>query len=459
MMHCCDVIILVVVMVTSLMTMSSGSSSGFRCSTERKVNRVYGDGTLYEDVRGEMAAITNRSFPFTSDECRPVHIYHVVRHGSQESPGWVYDQQAELLELMRRVNESGSATQCDEDLEGLGRWEVDEHDSEVERKLTEYGGNEIQNLMIRFYQRFPELYPDGAEPHMFKFSSSKYQRTIESMRITAQYIHSGKGGYVESPGYLRVIPRHRDRFIRFDKTCDKFVRSTPDAGVDFNRFMKGKRMSKLVEDVRVRLGLNELSTTELYEIYQAGCKSHYQLNRSPSCWCKIFSKRQMKSLQFASILEFAKKFRYNPVARDMSCNLARSIVTTLRDAQEETSSGRRYPLASFNFGHKYTIMSLVANMGFYKDAGAQQRLKWKDRKYFQVDQMLPTAANLAFVLYKCDDGHYRVQVLWNEHLQKIESCSNPSMCTLPEFLQLYRHFITGSEEQCRFRHICEETIN
>ncbi len=73
---------------------------------------------------------------------------------------------------------------------------------------------------------------------------------------------------------------------------------------------------------------------------------------------------------------------------------------------------------------------------------------------FRVDQMLPTAANIAFVLYKCEKDDYRVQVWWNEKIVTVPGCADQRMCPLDTFVANYPRFVTGSREQCRFRDLC-----
>ena len=61
-------LVLLVVLLLVLLSAPAASAKrrpkdrSFRCSSAERVNRYYGDKTLYKDVRGETTDATNRTF-------------------------------------------------------------------------------------------------------------------------------------------------------------------------------------------------------------------------------------------------------------------------------------------------------------------------------------------------------------------------------------------------------------
>ena len=87
-------------------------------------------------------------------------------------------------------------------------------------------------------------------------------------------------------------------------------------------------------------------------------------------------------------------------------------------------------------------------------AGNHLRMRFRN---FKLSEMMPSAGNLAFILYKCQ-GENRVQAFWNEREIRIPGCSEDNFvgnpCSLRSFLSFYANFHPKSDSKCSFENIC-----
>jgi len=80
---------------------------------------------------------------------------------------------------------------------------------------------------------------------------------------------------------------------------------------------------------------------------------------------------------------------------------------------------------------------------------------------FRMSKLLPSAANLVFVLYRCDDLNggdpaFKVQTFWNEEMveRPLPCQTTNGMCDMDKWLSSYMQFITGSNTECNQDVIC-----
>lgn len=121
----------------------------------------------------------------------------------------------------------------------------------------------------------------------------------------------------------------------------------------------------------------------------------------------------------------------------------------------------RYVSGKFRFGHSETVVPLMTALGLFKDdqpLRASNRLAMENRK-FKTSDISPYSANVAFVLYACDDlSHsvtdasrtFMIQLQVNEKPMNIPGCDS-LMCPYEQARKVYSNLI----DRCDIENVCD----
>ena len=122
----------------------------------------------------------------------------------------------------------------------------------------------------------------------------------------------------------------------------------------------------------------------------------------------------------------------------------------------------RYKRGIFRFGHSESLVPLLSILGLYKDTEdlrADNFANKKDRK-FRASLISPFAANLAFILHKCDSHEdrgdslesFQLQLLVNEKPTKFPFCDT-DLCPYSVVRQQYSYYINDCDlaSMCRLQ--------
>ncbi|XP_076815327.1 A disintegrin and metalloproteinase with thrombospondin motifs 6-like [Clavelina lepadiformis] len=119
------------------------------CSTRKSFGsasyKFFGVRTLYKYARKKLPTTSNRS----PENCHPVHIYLIARHGARLPHKGTRREQLRLQTFLRTLNSTGNAKLCSADMEALRNW-VPWVGENVDKNQTEYGDNEIRGIAKRF---------------------------------------------------------------------------------------------------------------------------------------------------------------------------------------------------------------------------------------------------------------------------------------------------------------------
>ena len=122
----------------------------------------------------------------------------------------------------------------------------------------------------------------------------------------------------------------------------------------------------------------------------------------------------------------------------------------------------RGDVATFYFGHAETLAPLYASLGLFNDSApllATNYDQMKQRK-FKSSQILPFSANIALVLYDCNNGlgsqtspasedNFVLRVFVNEQDVIIPAC-NDYVCRYQDVRDSYKHHV----DHCNFESSC-----
>ena len=125
----------------------------------------------------------------------------------------------------------------------------------------------------------------------------------------------------------------------------------------------------------------------------------------------------------------------------------------------------RGDVATFYFGHAETLAPLYAALGLFNDSTSLLSTNYeqmKNRK-FKSSQILPFSANIALILYDCNNGvgsqssepsseKFVLRVYVNEQPQMIPACGD-YVCRYIDVRDSYEHHV----DHCDFQSSCSLT--
>ncbi|XP_018023682.1 multiple inositol polyphosphate phosphatase 1 isoform X3 [Hyalella azteca] len=275
-------------------------------------------------------------------------------------------------------------------------------------QLAEAGAEE-QFMLGQFWKNlFPHLFEEPYSRDIYEVEFTVANRTGQSA------YHFLRGAFGEDVVANNPLPKpHSPNFkLRPYKTC-------PAWQADVLKSKTTLREQKLYEmepeflammrSVSERLGYVEtMSVDDLLAVY-AECR--YETAWWPvreSVWCRAFSERDILVLEYHQALRYYYEQAYGGPALnyEMACSTVSDLLKQIRDR----ISGSSQRKASLYFSHDKELLFLYTALGLYRPSSP---LTHDSRSAhiggpFAISSLVPFSSNLAFVLYSCNDGAYRV---------------------------------------------------
>ncbi|XP_076822214.1 multiple inositol polyphosphate phosphatase 1-like isoform X2 [Clavelina lepadiformis] len=434
------------------------------CSTNSKPYDLFGTKTLYENVAGDLPNQRARA----PKRCSPIFVYGLIRHGARYPGNDAVIELRKLKELTKSINVTGKATLCKKDLEAIRNWKIwtDEYN---DSNLTAYGANEMKQLALRLQQFLPEILSAGRPASKFRFTSTESMRTIDSMEAFVESLSQGSFRD-EIKNFTEIVTEEIDPIN--DENCNRYVREVDDNDnitEEYDKFVEGPIVTQMSRGIARRLGVPSSMITNdvVNRLYDDGCYSEQWVTGKNAPWCNVFSKKDLKLMEYGSDVEDYPERGYKfPVTYLQNCFLSKEIVNMVKKAgDDDLREKEQNVLARFRFAHTSNIVTLAANLNLYSDepGPTADAFYSQQNRAFRMSYFSPSAANLVFVLYRCEIGkrtRYTVQVYWNEKLLKsYPACPSAThrargMCNLETWLWQYRSFVAGSPTECNQEEIC-----
>ena len=379
-------------------------------------------------------------------ECRAVHLWTVVRHGTRyPSRDAITLMTEDLPQLRDKILRQNNSSLCNQDLELIKNWKVN-IESDWSKTLHKEGEEEMVLLGRRWLNRFPHLL-DQYDPELFHLRSTDTQR---SMRSGQSFVSGLWSRDVLPETDWHVVTSGHDPLIRFYKTCDawiKQVKKNKAANKEKELFEKSETMRSVERSVSSVLGL-DISMTDLDMMYMM-CNFDLAWSSSPSPWCRVFSDHDLQVMEYREDLEYY--WIDGPgytVTREAACVLVKDVVTKFRNI---VSDGDRSK-GSFYFTHSGTILKLLAYLNIFNDKESlrSDNFAKMNNRLWRTSYIGPFGANIAFVLKSCSEGDHTVGLYINEQLTLVPGCDH-LWCPLSHFLQLYPDI-----DDCDLNKICQD---
>ncbi|CAG9767062.1 unnamed protein product [Ceutorhynchus assimilis] len=408
----------------------------------------------YLGTRTPYRIVSNNSFHKIHYEgCTPKKVWMIIRHGTRNPSTSNIETINEKLPKIKSLILNSQNLPNDfiknRDLDLFKKWKSS-LDSEDNNLLAHEGEEEMLLIAERMQSRFPEVFENVYSNTTYKLKFTHSQRTKKS----AYYFAAGLFGKQTAKDVWFPEPNKKDPILRFYKLCNKWEKeiksSVKDRG-EQKTFQETHFIEKVVEEVNEKLGLNELTISDISIMYiTCGFETAWN-KRSKSPWCTPFTEENLKVLEY---MEDLKYYWQDGYGHELTYKQACPAFGDLVNHFDTTSA---YPKAVIYFTHSGTLLKILAHLGLYKDNEAltasnydsMSNRKWKTSL---IDSF---ATNLALLLYDCS-GTKKVLTLHQENIVKLPCCPDTDLCEFSKLTEYYQESI----DRCDFEAMCNtSTIN
>ena len=341
-------------------------------------------------------------------------------------------------------------------------------DEEHKNHLTEVGQHELYRIGVRMRKRFPELFHKRYNARRFKFISTNKIRTTHSANSLAAGLFDGDGSIHSRIQPIALETTSNDcRILRFYDNCEVYKReieNNPDTLAEYYRFLESDHMKHVALNVKAKLskldgamivGGDELTHQDLDAIF-VGCA--YEMSMFDGSLdkglCALLDEQDRLTLEYAEDLQnfYLSSNPLNPLTYMIACPLLKDIVEKMKDASENKSVLQ----GIFRSAHSTAVLMLYTLLGLNQQHSPpltsdnfEEQIMNKDR--FRSSNVSPFAGNANFVLYDCGGGAFKIQLYWNERLQKLPCCQSDVDCDFKDFLNYFQNQIDrcDSEDLCK----------
>ena len=443
------------------------SSSEVSSLSSNGVDNLYGlfsTKTPYSYVENDNLTIIK-----PQEECKPIHINMVHRHGHRyPSSGSLKD----YADLSQKINQG---QKLDPDLNFTLPW-FTPFSLQQKSHLTRVGESELYHLAKRIKTRFPDIFKDHDYlPWTYNFMSTNKERTIHSSNSLASGLFEESGSLANrsiQPISIVVSSKDpNDTLLRFYNACPNFVANiegNDQVMAEFLKFQSGQTMQQVKDKVARKLNLtatgntgdNELSYNELDAIYTS-CSYELSMQKGSSMdsgICALLDEEDRRVLDYANDLGDFYQFSNpeNSITFAIACPLVDNILTTVNDAAmaHRNKSGTIHGV--FRSTHSKAVMMMFTLLGLNKQTEPLMHDTYPEmsvNRSLHGSYRVPFAANFYFVLYGCPENVLKIQLYWNEQLVKVPGCTSAEDCDLDDFFNYFKQIQTDCEST--FEKLCD----
>ena len=253
---------------------------------------------------------------------------------------------------------------------------------------------------------------------------------------------------------------------RFYDNCQVYkreVENNPSALMEYHKFLESHHMKRVATKVKSRLNHLDrdvvaqikLSHRDLDAIF-IGCSYEISMfgGSLDEGLCSLLDETDREVLEYAEDLEnfYLAGNPLNPLTYRIACPLLKDIIQSMKNAIE----GKTIVQGVFRSAHSTAVLMFFTLLGVNQHSEPLTSINFekqiKNDKRFRSSNISPFAANANFVLYDCGSGIFKVQLYWNEKLQKLPCCKSSVDCDFADFLAYFQEQI----DQCDAEDLCKE---
>ena len=318
--------------------------------------------------------------------------------------------------------------------------------------LVPEGDRQLYNIGKRFATRFLEVLHGRFSIADFNFTSSCYSRASQSAVAFGMGYLEGQGNVSQlkfQPIPLRTYPCIKDGLTAISSACPRFIKQAisrrKTVYTESNAFLKSDEFQKIVLKVRRKLGLNNVTDLDeklVLSMFRA-CAWGVEVHGG-SEWCSLFTPKDQAIYDL--YIDLYLYYRRGPAYQlnmDISCVLLQDIFTNLKTMARVNATVHKMRVV-VRMGHATNVIAPLLKLGLFLDnvpLKAKDQEKLLKKREFRYGKIAPMSGGFAFVLYKCRNGEYKIQLYINERLVKLSACQSEIDCTLRKVLDHYEKTI------------------
>jgi len=402
--------------------------------------------------------------------CVAIHATLLARHGAR------YGSFSDLSKLVQWINENKRFIPAQWILNYNPLREIPwKYSTE---QLADLGVWEHYQLAQRFQKLWPHLFgiDQSFDPIFFRTRSTDYSRTgmsgfsfLQGLWETQQLQLQQLGRLPPLPFQPFFIPSERkdtDGVLQFHSVCPRYVREVDDNDTATEEVEKwlDHILPNIAEKIKQKInpslppGFN-FEEDAVPWVWSA-CQSDVVVQQDDRFWCSLLDVDDIINLEYAEDLEsyyedgHGHRVNYESATLLLQ-NLFSNLESVIAATRENRSSVAPVQRAYFIFAHATDIASLLALMGFYRDAELLRAIEThRDNHKWRLNELAPFAANILWILYHCNNeqqpDEYRLEMFHNEKEMLIGgSCGNQLFCPVETVKKTFQPQLSLSfEEVC-----------
>ncbi|XP_076234687.1 multiple inositol polyphosphate phosphatase 1 [Calliopsis andreniformis] len=377
--------------------------------------------------------------------CQAEQIWMLATHGTRCPLPEEITEMVALTEIQSQIvnnHESrGNGHLCERDLENLKRWKPDAYLAmERAEVLTPQGVEDMKLLARRLQSNFPQLLQASSEnmtPENYMFKTTD---ASDSMRAFMEGLFGDRNAVEAQEVSVN------DTLLAAYRTCNVWDHEYNITMEEVEEFEKGSEFQDLIQNVSRRLGF-------LYNISKRSILTMYDMCRYEkawtvtklSPWCAIFSKEELRVLEYREDLHYYYKAGYGrEINAQLGCTLLQDMMNHFWKVQQDKDS--KEPKGLFYFSDIISLQNLLTTLNINKDHVLLTASNYRDvaKRQWRTSFASSIAANLVAVFYKCngDSQPHKVMFYLAEKLVLLDGC-DVGLCDWEYFKQKFSPVIRG----------------
>ncbi|KTG39637.1 hypothetical protein cypCar_00023447 [Cyprinus carpio] len=411
------------------------------------IARYFGTRSRYEDVNtyliDDILAINNSLVTLPSSKCSEIHMTVIIRHGTRYPTTKNIKKMRKFYDLVVR----DAAVNWNYLSEIKSQWKM-WYTDDMDGRLVDKGREDHRHLAQRLIKWFPSLLTqENVRQRRVKLITSSKHRCVNSTIAFRKGLMEGLN--IEDELEISV----NDTLMRYFEQCKRFVKEVENndsALEELQRFNDGPEMKRIVEKMADRLEVPYANITD--ESVEAGfflCAYEFAIQNLNSPWCQLYDEVDAQVLEYAGDLKQYWKRSYGyEINSKSSCILFHDLFHRLDQVVAQINSDDIVSEAvTVQVGHGETLLPLVTLLDLFKDDThlSSTDFATQHNRIFKSGKIVPYAANLLVVLYKCPEG-IRMGVRMNEKSLTLPGLTDP-VPMYEDVKKRYRALLEGCDQE------------
>lgn len=425
------------------------SSCSIHSSTKNSIPAIakyFGTKGRYEEVNtyliDDILAINNSLVTLPSSTCSAIHLSAIIRHGTRYPTTKNIQKMREFYNLVMRDATDSLKSEI------KSQWEMWYKD-EMDGRLVNKGREDHMHLAQRLIKWFPSLLTeDNLRQGRVKLITSSKHRCVNSTIAFREGLMTGLG--IKE---VELEPAVNDALMRYFDHCERFVKeveSNKSALEEVKRFNEGPEMKRVMEKIADRLKVPYISITD--DSVEAAfylCAYEFAILNVNSPWCQLFDEVDAQVMEYAGDLkQYWKRSYGHDINSKSSCILFHDLFHRLDQVVAKINlDGTVSEAVTVQVGHAETLIPLLTLLDLFKDDIPLQSTNFasQQNRIFRSGHIVPYAANLLAVLYKCPEG-IRLGVRLNEKSLTLPGLTDP-VPMYEDVSKRYRALLDGCDQE------------